>query len=237
MKHKVIFGRGKRKDNQDDLFPKSNTENNKIFVVCDGVGGAPYGKEAAQITSEAVHTYLTKTQDFSAEGVKGAIDFAEQGLDIFKQNKINAHKMSTTLSLLLFTGSSVIGAWVGDSRIYHVRNKEIIYKSEDHSLGKMLVSKGLLSASSAKHFPHKNVITRGISGSSEKTKADIVEIKDIAPHDYFMVCTDGFHNVLQKQIIDLFHPEQNFNMLGTELKKRCFIHSSDNYACHLIKIP
>ncbi len=237
MKHKIIFGKGKRNENQDDLCPKPSKDNSQIYVVCDGVGGAAFGKEAAQITSQAVHTYLSRTKELSLSGINMAINYAEEGLDIFKSQNKQASSMSTTLSVLLFHKDKAYGAWVGDSRIYHLRDKKIIYKSQDHSLGKMLVSKGLISSTSLKYFPYKNVITRGITGSSQKSLADTVEFNNIQPEDYFMVCTDGFHNNLKKEHIDLFHPKQDMHFLHQELTKSCLRNCTDNYACHLIKIP
>ena len=237
MKHKIIFGKGTRKENQDDLCPKKLSKESKTFVVCDGVGGSPYGKQAAQITSEAVHTYISTTKDYSIDGINKAVKYAEEGLESFKDQYHEAKNMSTTLAVLIFNQEKAIGAWVGDSRIYHIRNKEILYKSEDHSLGKMLVSKGLISPTSIKYFPHKNIITRGVTGQSNRAITDIIEITDIQSDDYFLLCTDGFHNTLKRNLIDLFNPSQDIHQLSQELKKACLMNSSDNYACHLLKIP
>ena len=237
MKHKIIFGKGNRTENQDDLYPKKLDQKSKTFVVCDGVGGSPYGKQAAQITSEAVHTYIKTTQDYSVNGINKAIAYAEEGLESFKDQYHDAKNMSTTLGVLIFHQEIAIGAWIGDSRIYHIRDKEILYKSQDHSLGKMLVSRGLISETSVKYFPHKNIITRGVTGKTNHVEADNVKITDLQSGDYFMVCTDGFHNTLKRNLIDLFYPTQDISHLSKELKKACLINSSDNYACHLIKIP
>ena len=237
MKHKIIFGKGARTENQDDLYPKKPSQESNTFVVCDGVGGSPFGKQAAQITSEAVHTYINITKEYSIDGINNAIGYAEEGLEDFKNQYHEAKDMSTTLGVLIFNQNKAIGAWVGDSRIYHIRNKKILYKSEDHSLGRMLVSKGLISPTSVKYFPHKNIITRGVTGQSNHAIIDTIEITDIQSDDYFMLCTDGFHNTLKRDLINLFEPSQDISLLSQELKKACFVNSSDNYACHLLKIP
>lgn len=50
---------------------------------------------------------------------------------------------------------------------------------------------GYIDEKDAKNHPKKNVITRAISASEKHTKPDVSLLTNIAPGDYFMLCSDG----------------------------------------------
>lgn len=59
-KPSVIYERGNRENNEDYIFPLKDTatNNDKLFIVCDGVGGNNYGEIASQIVTEAISDYF-----------------------------------------------------------------------------------------------------------------------------------------------------------------------------------
>ena len=54
-KPEFIHERGMREKNEDMLFPWPGkaSENDRLFVVCDGVGGSAYGEKASYLACEA----------------------------------------------------------------------------------------------------------------------------------------------------------------------------------------
>ena len=49
---------GSRSNNEDVIFPKQPSQEDCLFMVCDGVGGQDKGEVAAQLSSHAFHSYF-----------------------------------------------------------------------------------------------------------------------------------------------------------------------------------
>ena len=236
---------GGRSNNEDSIYPtKGNaTQEDTLFVVCDGVGGAEKGEVASRLVCEGFAFYFQQKlmgEDalYDKEFVRGALAYAQGKIDEYLLENPEAKGMGTTLTLVHFNAQGATIAHVGDSRVYHIRGKEIMFKTQDHSFVNGLVRDGIISEEEAKTHPKRNVITRAIQGNSVKpTAADVFVQTDIQKGDYFFLCTDG----ILEQITDELLVEIVSSDTGNEEKiKRinacCKDRTKDNYSCYLIPI-
>lgn len=81
---------------------------------------------------------------------------------------------------------------IGDSRIYLLRDGEIIQLSRDHSLVEELLRDGAISAEEARVHPQRNIITRSL-GVDIDVRADIGTLLPFTG-DRFLLCSDGLSN-------------------------------------------
>ena len=210
MKYKVniqtIYEVGKRKDKEgrphqeDSIFPAHGhaKESDRLFILCDGMGGHEAGEVASQTVCDAMsQTILSSNTPFDDNLLLRAIDNAYNKLDSCDYNPDVSHKMGTTLTLLsLHEGGATI-AHMGDSRVYHIRTNasrqdEVLFHTRDHSLVNDLVMIGSITPEQAKHHPQKNIITRAMQpGLEDRCEADIYHTADIKKGDYFFLCSDG----------------------------------------------
>lgn len=241
-----------RKDNQEDFLwpnPATVTKENRVFVMCDGVGGQDNGEVASETAATALGTYLTEHQ--SEDGIVTKADF-EKALsyaydEMDKVDNGAVRKMGTTMTCLVLHRGGALVAHIGDSRIYHVRpslaSKEgrtgIIYQSADHSLVNDLLKAGEITEEEAVNFPQKNVITRAMQPHLERRyKADIYEINDVESGDYFFLCCDG---VLEQLTNDRLGEILSDVILNDDekiaaVKAVCDGNTRDNYTCWLVPI-
>ena len=237
MEHIIISGTGQRRTNQDEWIPKKKTPFSSIFLVCDGVGGEKHGDIASKITSESIINHLSSSSDYSQNNILEAIVYAENALDMFKTNNDEAKRMSTTLSLLAFhSPTKAIASWVGDSRIYQIRNGQILYKSIDHSLGQYFFQSGIISEDELNTFPQKNIITKSITGCDRSAIPEFHSFDNIETDDYFLICSDGFYEVLNAEHFELFVPNTPSEKIKKVLDQQCFNNSKDNYTCHIVRV-
>lgn len=130
---------GKRPNNEDCISPQKGTATSKdtLFIVCDGVGGEKKGEVASEIVCTSIREYFNKSKiPVSGEEkviIQKAIQYANEQLVMYAATDATAQRMSTTLALALLGERSVIAAWCGDTRIHHIRNGKIVWKSKDHS--------------------------------------------------------------------------------------------------------
>lgn len=207
MKYKLkvydIWEQGPRAKQEDSMFPAYGkaSEADRLFILCDGMGGHSAGEVASSTVCEAMsRSILARCPEveggFTDDDFRAALADAYDALD--RHDNGAAKKMGTTLTFLKLHDRGATIAHMGDSRVYHIRpgqgveDTEILFQTEDHSLVNDLVKVGELTREEAKSSKQKNVITRAMQPCMERRpKADIYHTHDIRPGDYFMLCSDG----------------------------------------------
>lgn len=203
MKYKLyppqaVYELGGRKNQEDSIFPAlgTATPDDRLFIVCDGMGGHEHGEVASATVAQAMSEYISRNhradEPFTDTILLDALAAAYTLLDA--RDTGGQRRMGTTLTLLYLHRGGVTAAHIGDSRIYHLRpaTGEIRYISRDHSLVTDLFQAGEITRDEINTHPQKNVITRAIQpGSDMRVQPDIVHIADVRPGDYFYLCSDG----------------------------------------------
>ena len=221
---------GKRQNNEDSLFPQHPTENDRLFIVCDGVGGNAGGEIASEITCRLIAAYFKQyVRDVASEThLQEAIGLAQESLyDAIKTMPENS-KAATTLALLHLNSRGALLAHIGDSRIYHFRNGEILYKTHDHSLVNEMVALGILAPEQAASHSQSNVITRCIMAQNN-VAADVTYRTDILPNDVFLVCSDGIIEGCDDQKMADYFKNNTLETAMNLIAAECAEYSRDNY--------
>ena len=162
----AITEKGGRSNNEDSIYPlpEQVTLDQKLFMVCDGVGGAEKGEVASSLACESIQTFFSTflKDDPTPEFIHKAVHYAEVCFDSYVQEHPEAMGMATTLTMAYIASSGIVLAHIGDSRIYHLRKGEILYQTEDHSLVNSLVKLGKITPEEALTHPQRNVNEKAI---------------------------------------------------------------------------
>lgn len=209
LKAYSIWEFGKRVDangnphQEDSLFPAhgEQQDSDRLFVLCDGMGGHDAGEVASATVCEAMgRSVMASVPDsealFTDDMLQKAVADAFEALDAHDNGAVK--KMGTTMTFLKLHAGGATIAHMGDSRVYHIRpgkdaaETQILFCTEDHSLVNDLVKVGELTPEEARLSPQKNIITRAMQPHMERRpRADVKHITDIRPGDYFYMCSDG----------------------------------------------
>jgi len=233
---------GGRAQNEDAVWPAkdSATPADRLFIVCDGVGGSSAGEIASALTCEAFATYFQKHVQQNVKPGAAFIGQAQQyTLTQFKDHidKDPAlGDMSTTLTLVYADQDSVLAAWCGDSRIYQLRNGEIIFQSRDHSLVNQLVKAGEITATEAQHHPQKNMILRAIQYKEKPSAIECVELTDVQSGDYLLLCSDGLLENINPGVVKNLLKDGEQKNYADAIDAVCKGKTKDNYSMYLIKL-
>ncbi len=131
--------------------------------------------------------------------------------------------MGTTLISALVTPQKVYLCNVGDSRCYHIREGQIIGKTEDHSWVDEQVKLGLMSKAESELDTRKNVVTRSI-GTRPEVEVDMYLWHTI-PGDWILLCTDGLINMVKEEEI---LAEFKKGATAAEIAARLVAHANEN---------
>lgn len=190
-----------QRTNQEDFIAQWN---NRLFVLCDGMGGHEKGEVASQTVCQSLvgwfDEHVNLNEPFTDDILREALEYAYMQLDQYDDG--SPKKMGTTLTLLYMHNKGVTAAHIGDSRIYHIRPEQgVLYQSRDHSLAFDLFQAGEITYEEIATFPQKNIVTRAMTpGKDNRMRPDIIHINNIHSGDCFILCSDG---MLENMDIDV----------------------------------
>ncbi len=213
-----------------------------LYMICDGVGGEQKGEIASQLAVAQFAKYID-TFPPSGQVTYGYLSAALIRVEEAFSNYLKAHPdsrgMGTTLALLYLDDHGAMIAWIGDTRVYHFRKGEILYKTRDHSLVNDLIEQGEITEAAARYHPRRNVVLRVIKGTEEATDLDVhfIPADDIESGDFFMLCSDGvLEEVNDNELQTLFSGEFNAEDISQEIYSLCKGNSNDNFSAYVVQL-
>lgn len=239
----AIHELGNRKNQEDSIYPVKGeaTTDDRLFLVCDGMGGHDKGEVASAAIckgmSEAMKEMMTDHSIIQDEQFESALTKAYDSLDA--ADEAHEGKMGSTMTFLCLHKGGCMVAHIGDSRIYHLRpqTNEVLYRSRDHSLVQQLYELGEISYNEMSTSPRKNIILKAMQPyQDERVKATIVHITDIREGDYFYLCSDGMLEEMEDdELMDIMKAGTTDEEKAQELIRRT-VGNADNHSAYLIRI-
>lgn len=176
-------------------------------IVCDGVGGMSEGELASGLV---VCAFLEWFQVHMTELLMNSISqeelFHQWTSTVYTTNHIllkyaKEHNLNigTTATLLLISHNRIFAMNIGDTRLYQIYNKKLSQITKDHTLVQEEVDQGIITSEAAITDKRKNILTRCI-GSTTKIFPDFYS-GNIYSGSTYLLCSDGFRNVLTPQEI------------------------------------
>ena len=232
---------GGRLNNEDTIFPQPETLDSQqsLFLVCDGVGGAEKGEIASSLACEAFNNYFTTFLSGNPTDVfiQKAIQYTEIRFDDYVKQHPESTGMATTFTMVYIGSNGITLAHIGDTRIYHIRKGEILFRTEDHSLLNSWIKLGKITPEEAQHHPQKHVILKAIQRSDRPAEPDIARIRDLESGDYLFMCSDGvLEQLTDKQLAQIFAAHPCAEDIKNEIVSVCHSGSRDNYSFYIIPV-
>jgi PPM family protein phosphatase len=217
LEHFQITNPGDRETNQDSMAHIIENDY-ALFIVADGLGGHRAGEQASQFFCQGMldcaKTYSKKIADDPAavfsEWVNEAINVM-QGLFVDDNIASQAH---TTCAILYLDDQLCMTAHCGDSRVYRMNPKEILWRTRDHSIPQDLLDLGAITEEELVNHPQQNQLTRSINVN----RVYPIEIKlypVIEQDETFVLCSDGFWgHIKQDELLQLADLNSNYDKLN-----------------------
>ncbi|MFT3809647.1 MAG: protein phosphatase 2C domain-containing protein [Micropepsaceae bacterium] len=182
--HETDPGR-RRRENEDSvgIHPGGT-----LWVVADGMGGHLHGRFASDTVVRNLNgAYLSGAYDEDLAEIQRAITSANR--QVFDRARHEGATIGTTVVALYASGLRAACLWVGDSRIYRIRDGHIEQITRDHTQVRHLLETNQITEAEAEHHPMGHVLTRAV-GVDPSVRVDVRQV-DIAPDDIFLLCSDG----------------------------------------------
>lgn len=179
-----------------------------LFVVCDGMGGAPAGEVASQLAVDAI---LRELREPNGDAIRRPEMKARTNrlADVVRRSNEVVYDQAHTDPSRTGMGTTVVGAWVGehvvsiahvgDSRAYLWHDGRLEALTRDHSLGEAHLAAGLIEEVRRLPVEHQNALVR-VLGREPDVEVDVKEVA-VQPGDYVLLCSDGLTRMVPEHLL------------------------------------
>lgn len=203
-----ISRQGQRAYNQDRLA-YTYSKHALLLVVADGMGGHGHGEVAAQL---AVRNLTNAFQHMSVISLADPAKFLSEHIlqvhDMIESYMLGHHlpeSPRTTIVAAVLQHDKLYCAHVGDSRLYHFRDGQLQFRTEDHSLVQFLHNQGQLSKRGMLTHPERHKIYNCLGGD-QVPEITLAPVRDLHQGDTLLLCSDGLWSAISDaQIGETLH--------------------------------
>ncbi|MFF3915601.1 MerR family transcriptional regulator [Streptomyces sp. NPDC001852] len=177
-----------RPANQDTVYA-----GRRLLAVADGFG--PAGAPASSAAVAALR-FLDEAGEPPADGVLSALEDAVRSAgEAVCEVAEGAAEVGTTLTALLWTGTRLALAHIGDSRAYLLRDGELIRMTRDHRVE-----------------PRSLLLLKALAGGMDPVPD--VRLQEAREGDRYLLCSDGLTEVVpEERIRELLAAEDAVHVL------------------------
>ena len=175
--------------NNEDRMGYCYTRESGLFVLADGMGGHPEGEVAAQLALQVISALYQKEArpiiKDTKEFLSLALLAAHHQIIRYASEKGMLDTPRTTVVAAILQGTGVTWVHCGDSRLYVLRDGELLTRTRDHSYLEQQ-NAGIIKVSTA----NRNILFTCL-GSPAKPVFDIAGPLTLQEGDKLMLCSDG----------------------------------------------
>lgn len=232
---------GNREENQDRVAVAAG-EHAALMVVIDGMGGHAEGARAAETAMAALLEAFWQTPHpvFDPLGFlhlslgRAHDEVVKLGLGLGVEARPRA-----TCAVCLVQDSAAYWAHVGDSRIYQLRQSQVLERTRDHSHVEVLLREGLITEAEVQGHPMRNYVECCLGGDAALPEMSISTRRRLKPGDMLLLCTDGlWANLKDQDLVRFFQSadeslRESLTELGTQMVASAAPYSDNTSAAAL----
>ena len=199
---------GNRKFNQDRVA-YSYSNDALLLVLADGMGGHLHGELAASLIIE------TFTKAFANEANPRILDpkgflsetmhAAHERIMRFPYDQEKGGFPGSTCVAALIQDGKIYWGHAGDSRLYFLRDNQVLTRTQDHSLVCHWVELGMISAEEARTHPQRNQITNCLGGTQDMFYIESGKPIEVQEGDVILLGSDGLWGpFLDSELVEFF---------------------------------
>ena len=229
--------KGRKEKNDDAVSVSKNKQGAVIGIVCDGVGSH---SNASYSSNYIVSTLEKEWQDLTFANFNNMKNWLYDRIEnlnteLYNKSKDNQKKMGTTIVTVAIFDNQVVVYNIGDSSAYGLTKDNVmnVVTVEDSFVG-ALISAGVITEEEAKSHPEKHVLTQALA---TRENIDLhTFIDDINNYDYFLLCSDGLTNMIEKEEIQNIVRNDELSIAVNKLIDKCVERGGvDNISVAIIK--
>jgi serine/threonine protein phosphatase PrpC len=215
-----------RRTNEDRF---AADEQLQLLVVADGMGGHLAGEVASTLAVETIIGFVRRSEEsgecswpygvdptlsFCSNRLKTAIHLANRRVFRASEKYDEYTGMGTTAVCGLFSGARLAVGHAGDSRLYVLRNRELVRLTVDDTWEATILPD---QADSAIQAPSMRHVLTNVLGARESADVHLSE-HELLGGETILLCSDGLHGVVgDQELCGLLSGDDPLDEIGTRL--------------------
>jgi serine/threonine protein phosphatase PrpC len=185
---------GGRPVNEDDA-DVLQVEGAACWVVADGLGGHHGGEEASRTAVAGALASFRERPEISTDAVRAHIQKAHDAILARQAGDPQLAQMRSTIVVLAASDRAAVWGHIGDTRLYYLQGGRLVERTRDHSVSQALVDAGEVDARDQGQHEDRSRLLRCL-GKEDGAEPTIHEVQPLSRGDDFLLCTDGFWELL-----------------------------------------
>ncbi len=227
---KWVFGSATElggREEQQDCFEIIHSKDNKtsLAIVTDGLGAHKNSAQAASLVIEVAKDHMISAVKSSDTNnlTKNPREFLQNICHTSHRairelaNETDSNPATTCMMLMLFADEA---HWihVGDSRLYHCRGREIVFRTTDHAINELDTEQLKAFGIVDRTIDAQNKIYMCLGGKNKITPEYGACAVD--KNDWFILCTDGvWDRVPPGDLVSINCDPESIKISATNLAK------------------
>lgn len=183
-----------RQNNQDSVYAGP-----RLLALADGMGG----HAAGEVASKVVIAALAQLDDDDPGGdllgdLGDAIEQGNAAISELVGGDPDLDGMGTTLTAVLFAGTKLGLAHVGDSRAYLMRSGTLTQITHDDTFVQSLLDEGRITAEEAASHPQRSLLLKALTGREIEPS---LAVREARAGDRYLLCSDGLSGVVSDETL------------------------------------
>lgn len=223
-------------------------------VLADGIGGHRAGEVAAELAVDHIsHAIAESNGRDPLRIMEEAIHSASDAIAHHSASDDERHGMGSTCACVWVIGDKLYIAFVGDSRIYLLRDGQMRQITTDHTWVQEAIEKNIITPEEARDHPNVHVIRRYLGSlklpevdfrlklneSDNAVQAQKHQGMTLQPDDIILVCSDGLTDMvwvdeIQKTLVESKSPKIAVQALVAQANERG---GHDNITVVVMTVP
>lgn len=193
------------------LISKEDARPSVFALVADGIGGHRAGEVAAELAVNYISMSVAESNTKQPVRIlETAIHDASQAIASHSASRAEEEGMGSTCACVWIIENKLYTAYVGDSRIYLLRDKFIQRLTIDHTWVQEAYEQGIITVEQMRDHPNVHVIRRHLGGvklpevdfrlriNNEETDEESESNQgfNLQPGDTVLLCSDGLTDLV-----------------------------------------
>jgi protein phosphatase len=242
IRYSAVTTKGMREKNDDRVLingqlieaeAEGTADGMMLAAVCDGVGGYPFGDEAAEIAAKEIAAL--HGCPITQENILEVLSAANSSVMAAQRKTPDRRRMSTTTAGVYIKGNADFAAFnIGDSKIYRLRNGYLAQISTDHTYASEIAKLGLAVVSEEEN----HTITRWLGDKTQSQPSISMGLNRVFQGDIFLICSDGLSDVVtQVSMEETLNAPEDLSGKRDELLCMAFLNNAtDNISIVLLEV-
>lgn len=183
-----------RSSNQDSVYAGP-----RLLALADGMGGHAAGEVASKVVIASLAPLDDdEPGDDLLSQLRDAVSGGNAAISELVANDPDLDGMGTTLTAMLFSGSRLGMAHIGDSRAYLYRNGQFAQITRDDSFVNELLEQGRITADQAATHPQRSLLLKALTGHEVEPA---LTVREARARDRYLICSDGLSGMVSDETL------------------------------------